>query len=253
MSRDIQLKKGGRLFVKEWDPYEKDFIEQEIFPEEFMFHLYDSISLDRDVILKDVFFMIVRNLEICSLVVGCPFLEDLVTESFIEFKKDIVREGMIGLKLFWAAFVEQEDDEDDSISEQVIFYGFGDGEYSLDFIPINELTGYRIFCDETYILEFSEEQKIVTKKKFLLLDILRSIVDTLSYMGPPGIKDFVRNEIDKKGDGNLLNIEELEQKHKEEMKKSIKPCSLCGEDCRSADFNKPNNICPKCFKNIKEN
>lgn len=258
MSRDLQLKKGGKLFVKEWDTEENDFIEQEIDAEEFMFHLYDSIYLDKGITLRDIFFMVKQNIEICAITVGCPFLDDLVYEALATPKKNKDRDGMVALMLSWSVFIEEEQ----SILDHISFYGIGDKEYALEFVPLNELSMYPLIIDENYIVYDGTENKKIhlsTQKKFVLIDILRGIIDELSYMGPPDIREFALAEIQKSADKNedgiprIFTTDDLERRLKEKMEKNEKPCSICGKDARSPDFGKPANFCLKCYREIKEN
>jgi len=262
LSRDLQLRKGGKLFVKEWDGEEDDFIEQELDSEEFMFHLYSSVCLDKDIRLRDIFLMTKHNLDICSIVVGCPFLDDLVEEALTTPKRNKEHDGMVALCLSWCVFIEEEDNERKSILDHINFHGIGDKEYALEFIPINELVMYPLLINEEYTVRdgsMNEEIHLSTRKKFNLIDLLRGIIDELSYMGPPDIRGFALAELQKNAneeDDNmpkLFTAEDLEKRLKEKMEKNKKPCRICGEDARSPDFGKPNDICPKCYRNIKEN
>lgn len=261
MSRDIQLKKGGRLFVKEWDSEENDFVEQEIDDEEFTFHLYDSICLDNNITLRDIFYMIKRNLGACSIAVGCPFLEDLVDEALSTPKRSEERKGLVALNLSWSVFIE-EDDEGQFIIDHISFSGIGDKEYTLEFTPINELVLYPLMLNEDYIVHdgsIDEKIHLSSRKRFMLIDILRGIVDELSYMGPPDIREFALSELkknsetDEDGIPRIFTHEDLEKRMKKKMEEGKKPCRICGKDARSPDFGKPADVCPDCYKFIKEN
>lgn len=262
MSRDLQLKKGGKLFIKDWDGDENDFVEQEVDNEEFMFHFYDSICLDKGVTLRDVFLMVKQNLEVCSIAVGCPFLDDLVDEALATPKKNKDRSGMVGVRLTWCVFIEEEGDEEKSILDHISFHGIGDKEYALEFTPINEIVMCPLIMDEEYVVRDGSKDEIIhlsTKKKFNLIDLLRGVIDELSYMGPPDIREFALAELQKSaemeddGTPKIFTQEDLEKRLKEKMEGSKKPCRICGEDARSPDFGKPKDVCPKCYKEIKEN
>jgi len=251
LSKDLQLKKGGRLFIKEWDKDYNDFIEKEMINEELMFHFYDSICLERGITLKDLFLLVKKHVDALSLIVGCPFLDDLVEEALSSPVKSRDKIGMVVLKLSWFSFIEQ-----DKIYECLRFYGMGNDSYSLEFTPINELVFYPLILDEEYIIVGEkEEEKFKSSKDFKLIDLLRGVIDELSYMGPPDIREFARSEISKKSDEPevLLSIEELENKFNNNLKKTKKPCYVCGDDSRSKDFGKPENMCFRCYKEIKEN
>jgi hypothetical protein len=261
LSRDLQLKKGGRLFVKEWDTEKNDFIELEICSDEFMFHLYDSICLGNGVTLMDVFLMLRQNIEISSISIGCPFLDDIIDEALSAPKKNIERSGMAAVLLSWSVFSEKED-EDNFILDHLSFRGIGDKEYPLEFVPTNELVMYPLSVDENYIVyDSTDDDKIYfsTKKKFVLIDLIRGIVDELSYMGPPDVREFALFELqksaekDENGMPKMFTMEDLEKRHKEKMERNKKPCRICGEDARSPDFVKPDDLCSKCYKMTKEN
>lgn len=253
MSKELQLRKGGRLFVKEWDFEKNDYIDEKVSAEEFIFHIYDTICFDRDVKLRDFFLMVNENIEFCSIITGCPFIEDLISEALHIHKK--CSKNISALRISWISVIVK-DDEGESIEDYASFHAIGDKEYEIEFTPINELSLYPIIIDESYVIKNKKDKTLLqTKKKYRLIDILKTIIDELSYMGPPEMREFAFEEMKKQIDENIsiLSQEELDKKFKRKMKKNKKPCILCKRDARSPCFGKPENICAKCYQKIKEN
>jgi hypothetical protein len=202
--------------------------------------------------------MIKNNLYPCIIVTGCPFLDDLMEEALSPSKKNEEYSGLVALILSWETFIEEED-EGSSVIDHISFCGIGDKDYALEFTPLNMLSTYPIITNEEYKIRSGSTDEIYfsTIRKFSLIDVLRGIVDELSYMGPPDIREFalmeLRKDVENDGLPKLFTPEDLENRRKERMEKSKKPCRICGEDARSADFGKPDDICPKCYKEIREN
>lgn len=249
---DLQLKKGGKLFAKEWDFDENDFIDDIIYPEEFIYHIHDTICFDKDVKLRDFFLMVAENIEICSIITGCPFIEELVLECLDTPKKS--KNNISALHISWNPYILNNEDGE-HIENFIVFQGIGDKEYQLDLIAINKLSLYPIILDENYALKTEDEEIILqTNKKYTLINILRTIIDELSHMGPPEMREFTFAELKKQSNKEfLLTQEELDKKFKERIKDNKKLCINCEEDTRSPCFGKPENICPSCYQKIKEN
>jgi len=260
MNYDLQLRKGGKLFTSEWNIQEKNYMEREILQEDLLSHLYDSICFGKNITLRDIFLFMSRNVSAFSAVVACPFLEDLIEEALAEPKIDEERDIAI-LKLSRVLTVE-----DGKLNSYFEFYGVGKKEcYALEFTPINELALYIIVLDEEIVIEDVDDNKIYlkAKKTYTLADILIGIIDELAFMGPPDVREFAFEELkkrceeitpdDKVENYRTFTAEDFNRKIKEEKEKNKVPCRICGEDSRSQYFEKPENMCKKCFKNIREN
>lgn len=257
MSRDLQIKKGGRVFAREWDDEINDFVDVEIEEDELPSRLYDSICIEKGFTLKDFFLMIRDNMDVFFLASGCPFLDEIVEQAFEEPKANESRKGMAALCIGWMAFIEKENNEE-FVTEYIKFYGIGNEDYALEFAPINELMMYPITINEKYeVVDGLEdgEVRFSCNRKFFLIDLVVGIINELSYMGPPEMKAFALEELKKSADSTIeiISQEEMDKRFKEKTNKNKKPCAICGEDSRSPDFGTPKGICPKCYSDIKEN
>ena len=112
-----------------------------------------------------------------------------------------------------------------------------------------------MLLDEDYVIMGDDKINIITKKKFTLFNFVRGVIEELSSIGPPDIRNFAIKELENDNESSLkiFTTEELEKKLKERMNKTKKPCKICGEDSRSPEFDKPKDICIKCYKGLKEN
>jgi hypothetical protein len=240
MEYDLQLRKGGSLFIKEWKSNKSDYIENEILPKDFIFHSYDTICLGKNVTLRDVFLLIRKNIFVFSILTGCPQLNLLVEEalSVSDVNED---EEIIILKLRRIVTIQR-----GVIYFDYNFEGLGKNKhYLLDFIPINRLVFYPIILDEGFIIEDSDKiTHFKTNKLFTLAEMLNGIIENLSYMGPPNLKDFMLDDIKN---SDIIQDHDLFVNNKKFS------CYICGSDSRSQCFEKPSNMCEKCFRKIREN
>jgi hypothetical protein len=110
---------------------------------------------------------------------------------------------------------------------------------------------YPIILDESFVITDGKTGKISFKsiKRFSLSEILSGIIDEISYLGPPELKNLAIQE-----------IKDISQKYRTSgcLSKQIehsgdKFCTMCGMEARYPSFNKPSDICIDCFKKIKEN
>jgi hypothetical protein len=242
MEYDLQLRKGGNLFTKEWNSQSKDYIENKILPKDFIFHSYDTICLSKNITLRDVFLLMHKNITVFSVLTGCPRLDLLIEEALSVSDVD-EDEEMVILKLERDVTMQK-----DGIYFDYNFSGLGkDKHYQLEFVPINRLVFYPIIVNEDFIIKNSDWIYFKTKKSFTLAEMLNGIVENLSYIGPPNLKEFVSKDI-KKSDIVKKNCDSFVI---DDVKKFS--CCICGADSRAQCFEKPSNMCEKCFKNIKEN
>lgn len=255
MTYDLQLRKGGFLITNEWDNCITDYLEQIVDNEETLFHLHDSICLDGNTTLRDMFLLVSKNIDVFSVAVGCPFLDDLIKEA-LSFQMINKNKNDLGhLELGRVAVLD-----DGKLYIHTDFSGKGIGEtWALEFSPIYELTPYPIVLNEEIIIENEEGGRIFEcSMPYTLLEFVKGIVDELSFIGPPDIKAFAFNELKQRSDDVVSNVksysfEEVKKKLDEQIEKSKMPCEICGEDARSSHFRKPSTICYKCFCKLKEN
>jgi hypothetical protein len=253
MEYDVQLQNGGILATKEWNSDFNDFIEQPVEDEDLSFYFHSSTCLKHGVKLRDIFTLISRNIDIFSIAIGCPFLDDLVEEALSTPKQNEDREGMCALILDWASIIDN-DQNDKFLHCRTRFYGIGTTDYSVEFAPINELAMYPIILNEAFNVMDEETVVFNTTRKFSLLEVLRGIVDEVAYMGPPDIKQFALKEIQESVDKiKELSEEDLEKKFDEKIAETEKLCKICQKEARSPHFDKPLDICVVCFNKIREN
>lgn len=249
MAHDLQLRKGGLLITNDWDNEIFDYLEQIVDNDEIFFHFHDTICLDKNITLRDVFMLISRNTGAFSIAIGCPFLEDLVEEALSAL---VMKEDMDRLELSRIAFFNESE-----IRIYTDFIGVGKNEtWAVELSPINELSYLPIVLEESIKVE-DENIHLKFKMPFTLIDFVKGIVDELSFMGPPDIKAFALNELEKRND-NVMSVktyayEEIEKEFEEQKKKYERACDMCGGDARSQHFKKPSNLCYRCFQKIKEN
>lgn len=237
----IQLRKGGWLFGREWDVDKKDYVDFRIEEEELINYFDGDISLDDMVLLKDFFCMLYNYFDAISPFLVCNFLEDLINEAFEQ--KDEMEKGLHGLELVWVP-VFSESLDGTFLNDYIDLIPLGE-DVSLEFIPIYKLVHLPLYLNETFIIN-----DLVIKRKFTFLSFISSIVENLSFMGPPSIRDFASKV---KEDGVLIvDPSKLEEMMKNEQKKFPKPCIWCKKDSRSEEFKKES-MCYSCYKKLREN
>jgi len=255
MGYDLQIRKGGKIITSEWDFDENDFVEREVTDDEILFYIHDSVCLDKGVDLKDIFLLIATNIEIYSVVVACPFLIELVEEALepADFYKD--SNSIIGLE--FKRIMEIDGPWMDHFFE---FYGLGeDKNYSLDFFPLNELISYPVYLNETVLIKNKKRKLPIlkTRQVFTLSEFLNGVIDELSFMGPPDLKEFtfesLKGSIPEDQDFKQFTTKDIEKRIKKEMKKNKIPCTICGKDSRADCFGKPKTLCEKCYRKTMEN
>lgn len=254
MSYDLQLRKGGLLITNEWDSDIRDYLEQIVDNDELIFYLYDTICLDRNINLRDIFLMISRNIEAFVSAIGCPFLEDLVKEGLSPRISNRKKDDMGHLELGRSA----------SFSEGKLylytdFCGKGLEEtWAIEFSPINELSFYPIVINEKVIVEDDSGNNVFQfNMPFTLLDFVKGIIDELSFVGPPDVKSLALKELKNRAEsavsGKGCDLEEIKEKLEDRKNRYKITCIVCGKDARSPHFHKPPTMCYECFRKTKEN
>jgi hypothetical protein len=261
MMHSLQLRKGGILMVREWDSEAHDYVEEQVIEDEIQYCLDDRICFEKGVALRDIFLLMSRHVSMFSVISGCPFLDEMIEDAFKPPKRSADKEGMSILQLGRKAFID--DYNDDSILNfHFDLYGIGEHDaYAVEFSPIYELTLYPVILNDKLNIEGQESDAplLSVRMPFTLAEMIKGIVGELSFAGPPDIKAYALDGLKMQAEGVIenghktLTTEEVEQKLNERIKADKKPCRICGEDSRSPSFNKPPDICDRCFRNIKEN
>lgn len=251
MIYDLQIKKGGTLVFQDWDPVLMKFIEVKITTSEIPFYFNDIVCLENNFTLKDFFLFIAKHIDIFSIVVGCDFLAELVFEALLEISDQ--NQDIAALELKRVAILHKS-----QLHFYFDFYGIGiNNMHGIGLSPINTLIAYPIILNEDVIIEDADTEKTYFKCKmgFSLIDFVSGIMEELSFVGPPDIRDLTYENLkgiskefkDRKNTG-------WENFKKEIDKKAPKiPCKICGKDANTRCFEKPSDICTECFEHIKEN
>jgi hypothetical protein len=193
-----------------------------------------------------------------SIVAGCPFLDEMIEDAFKPPKRNPNKQGMSILQLRRRAFVDDAD-SDSVLNFHFDFCGIGEHDaYAVEFSPIYELTLYPVVLDDKLNIEGQESEKplLSVRMPFTLAEMIRGIVGELSFAGPPEIKAYALEGLKtqaESGQYKVLTSEELEERLAERQEQGKKPCRICGDDARSPRFDKPPDICDKCFRRTKEN
>lgn len=259
MMHNLQLRKGGILVSKEWDSETCDYTEEQVVADEVPYCLDELICLEKGVALRDIFLLISQNIQVFSAITCCPFLDELVEDALKSPKRDPNKEGISALQLERRGCVDR-DSDGAVLAIHFDFYGIGRTDaYALEFSPIYELTLYPVVLNDKLNIEDQESGKTLlsVRMPFSFADMIRGVIGELSFAGPPEIKacalETIRARAEETASGKVLTTDELEEQLKGRMEHGRRPCRICGEDSRSPSFNKPSDICDRCFRNTKEN
>lgn len=253
---DIQLRKGGRLFVKVWSSKTNEYRETEVDYEDLSVYLHDPICFDRDVRLKDIFLLFSRDVKLFAGSTSCPFLSDFTNEAMLPTtQSQAIKNGLSGIVVSWLASQEEGGNwhEDAHVFICPTIHGVGnEEEFNLSTIRMNEISTLPVVLDISLKIVDSKNQDVLFQglKPFTLLEVSKAILDELGS-NPPDFREFISSE-DYATNSSTEDIRDMIDKCIEEHKKIV-PCKICGEDAKSYHFGKPNNICGRCFSKTREN
>lgn len=250
---DIQLRKSGKLFVKVWSAKDEDYKEREVSYGDLSIHLHDYVCFDKDIRLKDVFLLFRRDVSLFAGAVGCPFLEDLVEEAMLPAAPG-KEKGLAAFVVSWLAYKEMggEFNENPHVFTCPVMSGVGlDTDFDLSMVHINQVSTMPIVLDTSFEIVDPNIEKVIFhgNKIFTLLDISKAVLDELGS-NPPEIREYISNE-------HLLDtpVPDVAAKLEEHILQAAqgKACKLCGNNTKSYHFNKPDDICGRCFEKEREN
>lgn len=231
--RDLVLQKGGKLISKKEGDEDRDYTD---LASECLF---DVCTVDEDVTLADVFFLINRNLDKLSPVLG-NWCEEYVKEG-LKIAPAGKESEVEYVELYWHLEVDNYDDkEKDHLSGFNFprFHGIGfvheedwidkwgglmaekgtRTNYAIEFTPAYELAKLPLKLNSEVNI-YKDYKHVVTyhNPNFTLGHILYGIMWELSFCGPPAKRDDMRADLDctVKGimDGTIetepLDIDEL--------------------------------------------
>lgn len=257
MSCEMQLRRGGQLVMKTWDPDKKDYVENIIDNEDIVFHLHDTICFGPGITLRDLFLLIRKDLPLFCMTTGYPYLDDFIEEALaptVEHeKKDIS-----AVRFKWIAIVDKNEflcfTDLHAIGEEIT--------YPIALCPINSLTVYPFILDTNFevhsIIDNNSKLLFKTNRQFTLMQLIKGVSDEIGFLGPPEVREFasetIRNQIVEAKNDGIYDYNQIENKlDTPEVIIAKRPCKKCGEDARSLEFGKPKSLCGKCFKKTKEN
>lgn len=239
---DLQLRKGGKLFVKVWSAKNNKYSESEVGYDNLNMYLHDFVCFEQGVKLIDVFSLFKRDPELFALATGCSYLSDLINEIKLPEKSEIYKNKLGGIVVSWLASKESGDFNYIDIAPMV--HGAGmDKDFDVSSVPLGDISLLPVLLDTTFELVDREENTVLIKssKPFTLLEVLRSLVDEFGSL-PLSVKDCVGVSTSAFDIDSHLSVE----------KTSIK-CTKCGRRTHSYIFQKPNDICECCFNKTREN
>jgi hypothetical protein len=260
----LQLKRGGTLVVKEWDNTANDYIEREIEEDEVNYFFNETICFEKNLVLRDVFLLINRYPEAFVNMTLCPFLFDVVEEGLSDHIRNEFLNNIVFLELRRSAIIEEEFGSKylQRLSE---FYGVGNGqEYAIELSPINSLAMLPLrLNEEVKVIEFVDNEKKEHFKyleKFTLHDVISGIVNEIGFIGNSEERAMMlesikkaAEEMDDMDEDSFTNFDDLKERLNKTLEENKIPCKLCGADSRSSHFDKPKNVCFKCFQKGKGN
>ena len=177
-----------------------------------------EVRLSPGVTLESVFRLLGTYPDHFALALGCPHLPALLTEA-IRPTEQLLETGAIGIR----RRVEVIDKE--------VFVGFDvnavilgqDGKYtrdgSVELCPANELAGLPLWLDTSFVIEEHplSRNRYVGEADFTLRDVLRALVEELTWHGSPSDRDqFAQGLVDAAKESNLVRdpdvVEEIADK-----------------------------------------
>lgn len=252
----LQLRPKGKLVCMDWDHVAGRHTERAIETDELAWHLHDSMCLASGTTLRDLLMLIGRDTNLFGVVTACDCIGELVAELDVEPEP---AKEIVALEISWGATVALSDTP--IFDDFVEFCGHGDeGKAAIEFTPVNRLAELPILLNEAFnVWNDNDTMLFSATKHFSLLDIVRGVLDELTFLGSPAERDEaladLRSRIKTLDDGEFYTIDEVREemdKRAEEDKRRF-PCRFCGEDSRCMCFGKPDDICHDCFRKMREN
>jgi hypothetical protein len=250
----LQLRPKGLLARMEWYPVSRRHIERLLDDDELVAFLNDSVCFAEGVTLRDLMELILRDDLLFGIVSSCHCLGEFAAELGQKIGKK--SDGVASLEVSWSAVVSS--DPLPVLRDAVDFHGRdGDnGMVAIEFTPVNHLADLPILLDEAFDIRDSGGNVLFSATRhFSLLEVVRGVLDELTFLGTPAERDEAMSEIESRAENvdidKFLTFEEvakdLERRQEEDRKRF--PCHECGSDSRCACFGKPSDLCHECFNN----
>jgi len=264
MHYDIQLRKNGRLFRMEWSAKDKIYIERELNTDEIEQSLYCTVCIAPNTRLGDLLRLVSNHIDIFGIVIGCQNISAFLEEAYQE-APDGAGEDLVSVELEWTAVLDDEDGEL-VLLQQTNFYGQAeDGSTrALEFTPINHLYEVPFFVNDALrICDNNNPEKVLLSalRPMTLFEVVSGVMNELMFFGSPQERNESLEKIREgcreltEGKYETHTLDDIQKKLRVEAEKNRKkfPCRLCQQDARCACFNKPHDLCHKCFIKMEEN
>lgn len=256
----LQLRKGGDLFIIDWDADLEDYSEKIIGPDDYVFFTNEYLCLDKNITLRDLFLLMNKHMEYFSVISAYSFLRELIQEALMEPEE--LSEDINFLELRRVAVMDKDDEcsdnQEDYLFKTFEFSGIGpDDKFGLELFPLNSIITLPLFLNEK--VEIQQDEKTIFKynEKFTLYDVINGILEELAYAGTEEDREALRTKIKaaikEAEEGESISFEELKKEMEERAEQNKIPCKYCGKESRSPHFNKPKKICISCFKKSMDN
>jgi hypothetical protein len=189
----FKIASGGRLLRTDW-VYDRvsgegAYITKDV-TDDAPRYLLISCTLEEGVILKDIFQLLKRHLEVYKLVMPRP-VEEIVEEGLQPYTGEEI--GLDYVELYWQIDYDQAE-KDFSGNTLPDFHGISlSAEYgfALDFIPANKIAGLPLKLCPKFTIYNATDRTSATYEgpKFSLGQILYGIIWELTWYGPPAKRD----------------------------------------------------------------
>ncbi len=256
----LQLRKGGDLFVIDWDSDREDYSEKIIGPDDYVFFTNEYLCLDKNITLRDLFLLMNKHMEYFSVISAYSFLRELIQEALMEPEE--LTEDINFLELRRVAVIDNDDEcleeQNNYLFKNFEFSGVGPNDrFGLELLPLSSIITLPLFFNEKVEIQQDEKTVFTYYEKFTLYDVINGILEELAYAGTEEDREILRTKIKaaiKEADeGEAVSFEDLKKEMEEKAEKNKVPCIYCGKESRSPHFNKPEKICISCFKNSTNN
>jgi hypothetical protein len=232
---DLQLRSGGKLFVLIWNGINEEFVEREIEYEDLSYYAHHTICLENGITLRDVFLLFLKDIGFFASTSTSAFMNELIEDMSTQiFSSNSIQNEISALSVGWVAKNDKE-----GLFLYSSFVGIGEDEkdfFELTSIDLNEISTLPIILNtKLNIIDMKSGDILFSSKKlFLLSDFAKAILEEFGGFAPIEIID--EDIFECTFETNMYNS-----------------CIKCGKSTSIQYFNKPKNICIKCFKKDRLN
>ena len=211
MQEGLRIKKGGIVELTRWDSKRKKpgYSTTDVTDRAHKL-LFEPVTLDDDVALRDIFLILQRELDFYNTLFG-NWCKEIVNEAFSPAEnnqKPLTEDGMQYLEVFWL-ITEGKHKEKMSLSGHHFpaFHGWGiwddgtEGGFGVEFTPVYQLLDYPVKLNNDMIIydevpgKTSESTRTYNDITYTLGHVLYAIIWELSFFGSPTMRDAQSVEI----------------------------------------------------------